>query len=1000
MSLEGEGIPENRTKLLDRASRLLVKEANPAHLASSAAQARTEDLLLSAGAVMAHLLISGTLGVSTCSRDNLPLGFVHIADITHLPNAPLTREALKTRLFRSEGEGLFVPLHRVIAEYWAAYWLAKRLQNGMSERRLFQALEFGGGVPSSLRGLHAWVGHFCPSVADRCIRSDPYGVLRYGETDELPTPRARLLLSSLATLAKEDPYFRSEDWGTRAVSGLARPELKNEIISVVRSPDRHFHLSSLLLEALPGSTLTKEIALELLELITDRKAAYAERSHAAEALIASGANLDWPKVVAKLTKKGNSHDKRLGLEIIAVLSGKGFTGKQIADAIVAKEGIDRSDRDDDDNIVGTDYTLVHRLSADQCAEALDAIANRISATARPSYWNPNPNITGTIQRLVAKVLEHSNISADRFWSWVRFVDARTSYSSDSKEKISNYLKENVVFRREVQRVALTDKRIDGGPWMAIVHEMPQVSAGLCITDEDGAKFIEDVGAKGTLSDEDVTLWSDLVRSMGRPDRYSRATRQAIDQSKDRHPKLEEKWVELTRPPQRDYEKEQRRRQANYRRKQAAKFARHRANFLGVKDQIADGKSAALYDLAQAYLGRYSDLDREAAPIDRLREWVGDEITEAATKGFIATLNRTDLPTLEMVVAIRNEGKNWNIEPVMLCGVAELVRTDQSLDKLAQAVARAVLAVWWDMPEFNSSKLGEDIEKQLEEHVFKSSQSTEEFLVSMIEPPVAAGKDHISGLYRLPRESRFKPLATKLALRWLDAYPQAHQSIQREFLQIALHEGGRSLLAPLVQKRLLELESLTPVAKRMWISAAFLLDLPESGERIAAFATADKSLLWSVRDLLRPDYSDRHSYALTVTQLELIVRVFAPLWPVAARQNSACWVSGKGSLARLPLRNSKKCFLRASMILSALALRWSYWMFRSHRRSHPRKRQSRRSPSANDLVILTRTVRDFSDKNPSASDRFAILLLQICPSHCSAWLTSAISATRECFLDSR
>jgi hypothetical protein len=266
VSLEGEGIPKNKTRLLERASRLLIKERNPAHSASAIAHARVDDVLLSAGAVSAHLLVSGILGVFTGQRDRLPLGFVHISDIVDLAEAPFVKESLNTRLFQTEAEGLLVPVHRVIAEYLGARWLSRRLAAGVSKRRAMQLLEFAGGVPTPLRGLHAWLGYFSQSLAERCIRNDPYGVLRYAETDQLPLHQARLILSSLATLANEDPYFRSEDWGTRAVSGLARPELKDEILAVVRSPERHFHLSSLLLEALPGSTLTKEITPELLAL--------------------------------------------------------------------------------------------------------------------------------------------------------------------------------------------------------------------------------------------------------------------------------------------------------------------------------------------------------------------------------------------------------------------------------------------------------------------------------------------------------------------------------------------------------------------------------------------------------------------------------------------------------------------------------------------------------------------------------------------------------------
>src|SRR5262249_9210693 len=159
--------------------------------------------------------------------------------------------------------------------------------------------------------------------------------------------RARLLLESLAALAKEDPYFRSEDWGTRAVSGLARSELKTEIIAVIRSPDRHFHLSSLLLEALRGSTLTNEIVPELLTLIHDSAASQAERKRAAEALIASQAIVAWPMEVDNLRKRAETGDKRLAVEIISELKGHGFTGEQIANSLVDLLGIERNDNDSD-----------------------------------------------------------------------------------------------------------------------------------------------------------------------------------------------------------------------------------------------------------------------------------------------------------------------------------------------------------------------------------------------------------------------------------------------------------------------------------------------------------------------------------------------------------------------------------------------------------------------------------------------------------------------------
>lgn len=875
---EGQGIPDNKTELLDKASRMLVREVNPAHVHSPAAQAHVEDLLVSAGAIMAHLLLSNMAGISTGVRENLPTGFVHVSDFAGIPDAPLAQEVLKTRLFRSDGEGLFVPLHRVIAEFWSAYWLARRLKNGLSERRLFQILEFAGGVPGPLRGVHAWLAHFSPSVVDRCIKSDPYGVLRYGETDKLPTPRAKLLLVTLAALANEDPYFRSEDWGMRAVSGLARAELKDDIISVVRSPERHFHLSSLLLEALPGSTLTKEIVPELKELIADSSAAYSERLHAAQALIASQAQLDWPTIVSTLAK-GGGNDKRLALTIIGLLSGKGISASEIVDALIAELGIDRNETSED-FISGTDYTLVRNLPPEICAEVLDVLAGRIAVKKTSPYWSPNFRISGAVQRLIAKALEGVEVRADRFWTWTRHIDARASASSDSRDQISTTLRTDTPFRRAVQRVALNDTSIENGPWMAIVSKLPQSNPGLYLDRSDAAFFLSEILEKDSLADADITLWADLVRSQGRVDKLDDVFRGVIERSTVKHVALAEEWAELTKSPARDFEKEERRRQDRYRRQQALTFAKHRRNFERVKDDIRTGKAfGALHSLAQAYLNRYSDLNHESEPLQRLQEWVGDEIAEAAIQGFVASLGRTGLPTITQIIEIRFEGKHWNIEPILVCGVAELVRRGESLDQVAPSVANAILAVWWEMPEFHGQKLGEDVERCLEDNVFETQAGAEAFLTAIIEPNIAAGKENISAIYRMARNPRFSGIAGPLALRWLNAYPTANLSVQQELLQIALHSGTSPQLFELTRERLKDQGQLSPEALRMWLAAAFLLYLPDLRCEALKHASGDKDILWSIIDLRRPDRFENRSLSLSVGQLEQLIQTFAPLWPV-------------------------------------------------------------------------------------------------------------------------
>jgi hypothetical protein len=284
--------------------------------------ANPEIVLDSAGAIFCHLLLSGSLGVADLPSASISPGFVARGDLAGIPDAPLTVAALKSRLFRSDEENLLVPYHRVVAEFLAARWLAKRLDAGLSERRAGQALTFAGGVPTALRGLHAWFGHFAPRMTEVCIGTDPYGALRYGDPDRFSLPQARLLLQSLVALAKEDPYFRSEDWGRRAVAGLARSELKSEILDLLKRPDRRAHLSTLILEAMRGSALAREIVPELTSLLENENGVYLERYNAANALLDGKAAIDWPALLRK-TRREQRY-----LQQASRTRGHGATGSQ------------------------------------------------------------------------------------------------------------------------------------------------------------------------------------------------------------------------------------------------------------------------------------------------------------------------------------------------------------------------------------------------------------------------------------------------------------------------------------------------------------------------------------------------------------------------------------------------------------------------------------------------------------------------------------------------
>jgi hypothetical protein len=132
--------------------------------------------------------------------------------------------------------------------------------------------------------------------------------------------------------------------------------LKSEILDLLKRPDRHVHLSTIVLEALPGSTLTAEIAPELTALINNENAVYVERYNAAKALISVKAGIDWPALLRKLRMSGHTSSKRLAFEVMGQMDLNGLSNEDIADALLDYHGIFGDARAG--HLTGSDYLVL------------------------------------------------------------------------------------------------------------------------------------------------------------------------------------------------------------------------------------------------------------------------------------------------------------------------------------------------------------------------------------------------------------------------------------------------------------------------------------------------------------------------------------------------------------------------------------------------------------------------------------------------------------------
>ena len=223
-------LPRTRAELYNRATHLMASETNEGHENSALAALATSDVLDSAGAISAALIIAGSEKIITSGIAAAPPQALRVSVVQKLPFGSAAPAVLGSRLFEGHGDSSFAPIHKTVAEFLAARWIGRLAESGVPRRRLLSLLQPNGGVPASLRGLHAWTAYHSDKLAAEVIKTDPYGVIQYGDGETMPVPKARTLLASLRSLSEVDPWFmHGGGWMRHPAPAITQKGMADEV---------------------------------------------------------------------------------------------------------------------------------------------------------------------------------------------------------------------------------------------------------------------------------------------------------------------------------------------------------------------------------------------------------------------------------------------------------------------------------------------------------------------------------------------------------------------------------------------------------------------------------------------------------------------------------------------------------------------------------------------------------------------------------------------------
>lgn len=878
-------LPDTRVQLFDRACRVMLKEPNPHHKMASHAQRRDEELLHAAGAICAAQLLCDRVGVYKGPLSETPDGFQYIADITDLPHGQAASDALRTRLFRADGENRFESIHRVIAEYLGAKWLSRCFEDGVSENRIFALFRQGEGVPTSLRGLHAWIAHFSDALAGRCIASDPYAILQYGAADGLGLDRARALLASLKILSEEDPYFRSGDWRRHTAPGLMRLELRDDILAVIEASGSHTQLGLLLLEAMSGTDLALELTPILDTIMFDPNRFYRERLNAWEALRVTDFHDDWAAVIYKLLEMKDADSARLACNILNHIGAHAFSLETVLDTILAHLSI-ATTSDTAETSFESKYlpgSIFRDLDTARLATLIDGLVERVRPLFdKAGYWAKS-DLADLIRGLAIRVLETDPaIAPTRIWSWIGWLDGNQGFNHDSQNRLAAIFRENRALRAALLEHVLLTPCADNA-WMA-GHLLYDTRLDLFPTSGDLAKVLRTLRARAGDDPIDADTFRGLLGLGRSKDGLALVLRDTAAEVANGDPELLCILDDISHITKPEWKTKAEEREAHKQVEQQKIFQSRRDALAERASDIAAGDVKVLALPAGIYLGRryvlgeHYNFDSGDSPEDRLRAFLGDALNEQVLAGFIAVLGRDDLPDASAIADIHCENKHWTpdaAEAPMICGAAEMLRRSCPLDRIDRSTLAAVYMAWHRAPESNTPR-GLNIGSALETVLFRSEADWETHFRTSIETQLAHNCVHVCELHRLSNDSRLTGLAGRLAVDWLQRYQTMSYYNEKELLVCALknatHETLRSLVVDRRPKGHPDHDR-----KLLWLSADYVVDFDGCRVALGEAAAKYREFLWSIRDRVAPNRGDGMA-GFSLDQLSFIVEAFGAQWP--------------------------------------------------------------------------------------------------------------------------
>jgi len=882
-------LPSNRAALLDKVCHLIWPEHDIERRETDKRMIGVEAALSAAGAISAALLFAGADVVSTAGGNNLQEGEISLTDIETLPGADDAQLVLSSKLFISQGPGRAKPIHRLIAEYLGATWIASQTNNDRLRRRLLANIWESGGIPASLRGLHAWLAYHSPQLASDIVTADPFGVLRYGETSTLTTSQAIALFDALEALSASDPYFRAQDWNSHSAVGLLIPALEDRIRVAICSSQSNFHFRSLLIEGLKGAPLAANLTttLESIVLASDRH--YGEREAAADALMPFRSRDWWLQSITQLTAQGTEGSTRLAHALIDDL-GSGVPSDLIISTILAELGLSICPlpkvEDDRLRTIRSYKRIVDASSASQLPELLDLLLESteylvdLDAMARR-------DIAGFGATMITKALAVGAVAlsdAPRVWTWLRIVRNAQFLRLDENRKLDEELDRNSELRRAVQKYALYTANGSRSIWIQEV-ELRHRLIGLLPRRDDITWHVRQLESADNKDPEMREAWRDLMRLGFDGTGFDPALLAASRLFERGDTQLESDLRRIANPKKPYWQHKKDRTETKQARKNLIARETIRRLYSQHREALKIGDVPILVDPAKCYLGLFLQSDLNSPPDRQLANWIGDDLAADAFTGFEAVLHRNDIPSSRQISDGFAEGVTYMAGYPIVAGLLIRLRSKIGFDDLPRDVLLSGLLLALDgRCSGNRSEDNNALTEALDAHLFITPGARHDFARLWVEPSLRKGCEHMSALYKIENEEPWRDCAMALVPEWLSTFNDLPLSIELSMVDFLSGSGEMEHLADIARQRS-NRKYPTDEETLSWFAIDLVARFEETLDDIRGVKFRFPNLIWYLRNRMQTQRYGNPTFT-SIRQAQWIVEQFRQAWPYASLRGTS------------------------------------------------------------------------------------------------------------------